>query len=60
MVFKDPLETIWKNSIFDLCGIRGFYRKMFRIVVTSTEAERKRWLHEVEENLDSYFPKIRD
>ena len=48
-VFKDPLETIWKNCIFDLCGIRIFYRKMFRIVVTSTEAERKRWLHEVEE-----------
>jgi len=59
-VFKDPLETIWRNCIFDLCGIRVFYRRMFRIVVTSTEAERKMWLHEVEEILDSYVPKIEE
>jgi NAD(P)H dehydrogenase (quinone) len=59
-VFKDTLETIWRNCIFDLCGIRVFYRKMFRIVVTSTEAERTRWLHEVEEIVNSYFPKIKD
>jgi NAD(P)H dehydrogenase (quinone) len=59
-VFKDPLETIWKNCIFDLCGIRVFYRRMFRIVVTSTEVERTRWLHEVEEILERYFPKIEE
>lgn len=50
-IFLDPLETIWKNCIFDLCGIKQFHRKMFRIVVTSTSEERKAWLQEVEEML---------
>jgi len=48
-IFKDPLETIWKNCIFDLCGIKNVQRKMFRIVVTSTEKEREEWLQEVEQ-----------
>jgi NAD(P)H dehydrogenase (quinone) len=50
-IFLDPLETIWKNCIFDLCGVKQFYRKMFRIVVTSTPEERREWLREVEETL---------
>jgi putative NADPH-quinone reductase len=54
-IFKDPLETIWKNCIFDLCGVQNFYRKMFRIIVTSTENERKQWLTEVEETIEKYF-----
>ena len=54
-IFLDPLETIWKNCIFDLCGVKQFYRKMFRIVVTSTTEERKIWLLEVEEILNQYF-----
>jgi NAD(P)H dehydrogenase (quinone) len=56
-IFKDPLETIWKNCIFDLCGIQDFYRKMFRIVVTSTENGRIEWLKEVAEKVDLFFPK---
>lgn len=47
-LFLDPLETIWKNCIFDLCGVKNFYQKMFRIVVTSTPEVRQGWLHEVE------------
>jgi NAD(P)H dehydrogenase (quinone) len=50
-IFLDPLETIWKNCIFDLCGVKQFYRRMFRIVVTSTPEERQEWLREVEEML---------
>jgi len=23
--FGDPLETIWKNCIFDLCGVKTFF-----------------------------------
>jgi NAD(P)H dehydrogenase (quinone) len=46
-IFLDPLETIWKNCIFDLCGVKQFYRKIFRIVVTSTLEERQEWLQEV-------------
>lgn len=50
-VFLDPLETIWKNCIFDLCGVHNFRRQMFNIIVTSTEEQRKMWLKEVEETV---------
>lgn len=54
--FGDPLERIWKDCIFTLCGVTTFYRKMFRIVITSTETERKQWLEEVKKVVCSYFP----
>lgn len=47
--FLDPLETIWKNCIFNLCGVRDFHRKMFNIIVTSTKEQRENWLGEVRE-----------
>lgn len=56
-IFKDPLETIWKNCIFDLCGIKQFDRKMFRIVVTSDVQQRKIWLNETKLMIDKYFSK---
>jgi len=56
-VFHDPLEFIWKNCIFDLCGVKKFYRKIFRVVVTSNLEQRKAWLNEVRETVDKYFPK---
>ncbi|MGD2036175.1 MAG: NAD(P)H-dependent oxidoreductase [Bacteroidales bacterium] len=59
-IFLDPLETIWKNCIFYLCGIKNYYRKMFRIVVTSTDEERKLWLREVRETIIRYFPAHND
>jgi len=55
-VFGDPLETLWKDCIFGLCGVENFYRKMFGIVVTSTPGERREWLHHVEETVNRYFP----
>jgi len=55
-VFGDPLEKIWKNCIFDLCGVKEFYRKMFRVVVTSTLEERTVWLNEVSKIISKYFP----
>ena len=57
-VFGDPLEYIWKNCVFDLCGVRKFYRKTFGIVVSSTMKERMAWLKETESVIDQYFPKI--
>ena len=54
-VFGDPLENLWKTCILDFCGIQQFYRKMFRIVVTSTLEERQAWLMEVEEMLEKAF-----
>ena len=56
-IFKDPLETIWKNCIFGLCGVRNFYRRLFAILVTSTEEQRKQWLAEVSGIVDTYYPK---
>lgn len=55
-VFGDPLETIWKNCIFDLCGVKVFFRRMFSVVVTSTLEQRKQWLQEVQEIVNQHFP----
>ncbi len=55
-VFGDPLERIWKNCIFDFCGVKNFDRKIFRIIASSTSAERKNWLNEVKEIVTKYFP----
>jgi NAD(P)H dehydrogenase (quinone) len=56
-VFGDPLEAIWKNCVFDLCGVSVFHRRMFNIVVTSSETQRKQWLEEVIRVIDKYYPK---
>jgi len=55
-VFKDPLETIWRNCIFGLCGVSEFFRRTFSIVVTSSEGQRTAWLSEVEEIVQTYYP----
>jgi putative NADPH-quinone reductase len=55
-VFGDPLEVLWKKCIFDFCGVKTFYRKMFGVVVTSKLEERQRWLKEVENTVNMYFP----
>jgi NAD(P)H dehydrogenase (quinone) len=55
-VFHDPLETIWKNCIFDLCGVKDFFRRTFCVVVTSTAEERAGWLDEVKNIVSSRFP----
>ncbi len=54
--FGDPLETIWKNCIFDFCGVKQFERKIFRIIVTSDLDQRQQWLKETRELIDKYFP----
>ena len=56
-VFGDPLQLIWKNCIFDLCGVPEFYREMFRVIVTSTLVMRKKWLKKVQNIVsDMYSP----
>ncbi|MEL7671035.1 NAD(P)H-dependent oxidoreductase [Methanobacterium sp.] len=55
-VFGDPLEAIWKNCIFGLCGVKNFYRKMYGVIVTSSMNERQLWLEDVEKTVDKYFP----
>ncbi len=56
-VFGDPLETIWKNCVFGLCGIDNFYRRNFEVIVTSTPAQRQQWLEEVRDITNKYFPR---
>lgn len=58
-VFGDPLETLWRKCIFELCGVTSFYRRNFGVIVTSTLEERKNWLREVEELVSRYFPKVK-
>ncbi|MDP2211364.1 MAG: NAD(P)H-dependent oxidoreductase [Candidatus Aquicultor sp.] len=54
--FGDPLETLWKNCIFSLCGVNEFYRKMYAVVVTSTPEERQTWLDDVRVTLNRFYP----
>jgi len=56
-VFGDPLETLWKNCVFGLCGVETFYRETFSMVVTSTKEQRQEWLAKVGEVTQHYFPK---
>ncbi|MBN2390520.1 MAG: NAD(P)H-dependent oxidoreductase [Anaerolineae bacterium] len=58
-IFGDPLQLLWKNCIFDLCGVPVFYRKMYRVIVTSTVEERRVWLDEVRATVSHYFPGLR-
>lgn len=44
--FGDPLDAIWRRCIFELCGVTDFHRKMFSVVVTSSETQRAGWLDE--------------
>lgn len=55
-VFGDPLERIWKDCIFDLCGVKQVDRKMYRIVITSTDEERQQWLRDVKSVIQRNFP----
>lgn len=55
-IFGDPLERIWKDCIFDLCGVKETYRRMFRVLVTSSPEERQQWLKETSEIIDTFFP----
>jgi NAD(P)H dehydrogenase (quinone) len=54
-VFGDPLGNLWKTCIFDLCGVKVFYRKMYGVIVTSTPEQRRAWLEDVERTVREYL-----
>jgi putative NADPH-quinone reductase len=56
-VFKDPLELLWRNCIFDLCGVADLYRRMFTVVVTSTATQRASWLAQAAAVIDRFYPR---
>jgi putative NADPH-quinone reductase len=53
--FGDPLERLWKDCIFSLCGVPVIHRRMFSMVVTSTEEERRHWLGEVQGMVNTFL-----
>lgn len=56
-IFGDPLQRIWKDCIFDFCGITTSDRIMFRIIAGSSDKERDMWLNEVADMINKYFPR---
>ncbi|MCL5998870.1 MAG: NAD(P)H-dependent oxidoreductase [Chloroflexi bacterium] len=54
-VFGDPLETLWRNCIFGLCGVENVHREMFNVVVTSTPVQRRAWLARVRDAVTQIF-----
>lgn len=54
-VFGDPLETLWRNCIFGLCGVDKVHRRMFETIVTSSPEQRRAWLDEVRELVTAVF-----
>lgn len=45
-VFGDPLERIWRDCVFGLCGVTDVRRRTFEVVITSTPEQRAAWLDE--------------
>ncbi len=45
-VFGDPLERLWRDCILGLCGVTEVRRRMYRVVCTSTQEQRRTWLED--------------
>lgn len=56
-IYKDPLETIWRNRVFKFCGISNFKRMNFHVIKDSDFNQRTVWLSEIRQLIDSYFSK---
>ena len=54
-IFGDPLDNLWKTCIFEFCGVPVVRREMFRVVVTSSEEQRREWLQQVRQAVDEAF-----
>lgn len=44
--FHDPLDHIWRTCILGYCGVQNITRKLFGVIATSTDADRRQWLAE--------------
>jgi NAD(P)H dehydrogenase (quinone) len=56
--YGDPLQNMWENCVFRVCGVKRFFRKNFAVMAISTEKQRQGWLKEVTNIVQGYFPKI--
>ncbi len=57
-VFGDPLDRIWKDCIFGLCGISNVHRRMYETIITSSPAQRNAWLDDVTDVVTQYFSPV--
>jgi len=55
-VFGDPLERIWRDCVFGLCGVPRVERRTFGVVATSAPEQRRAWLEEVRGLVRHLFP----
>ncbi len=55
-IFGDPLQRLWRDCIFGLCGVEVFERRMFGVVVLSSAEQRAAWLEEVRDTVRRHFP----
>jgi putative NADPH-quinone reductase len=53
-VFGNPLERLWKDCVFGLCGVTNFERRVFGPVAASTPKLRNAWLDEVRKMVVKY------
>jgi putative NADPH-quinone reductase len=56
-VFGDPLQRIWRDCVFGLCGIERFERRTFTPIVTSTAAMRTAWLEQARAMIERAWPR---
>ncbi len=56
---NDMLESIWKNNVFNICGINEVKRINFGMVKKSDDAQRANWLFEVKQLVNSLFPTLK-
>lgn len=56
--FGDPLESLWRKCVFDLCGVRDFHRRTFGVIVTSTPEQRRAWIKEAQELCRNVFKQV--
>jgi putative NADPH-quinone reductase len=56
-LYGDPLENLWKNCIFGMCGLADFTRCNFESIVMSTPQQRQAWLEETRTLVKSKFTK---
>lgn len=53
-VFGNPLERLWRDCVFGLCGVRTFERRAFGPMAASTPPQREAWLAEVRATVARY------
>ena len=55
--FGDPLQRLWKDCVFGVCGVSAFDRYVFRAVDQGAPQQRQDWLEEVRSMVSAYFPR---